>query len=288
MIRDQVDSCFGSGTSFVDRHGIEVGAEAQSLILRTLEYAAVLLLVIEPEWRRPVRDAKDWIFQELRHAKEHNVPVVPVLFGGSALPRKGELPEECWTLYELQPIVLDNARLEDGTVLLLERLFGFVDIRTASLRRRGMARLLDVAIWALGSTALATYWIPADQRSSEYLGELLLFAMFFERELHLVWLALVVLYEVVSTVSAGGTVGKRLLGLEIVDYQGLKPSIGQLLIRSVVLCLPVVAFLFVANVIYASIVLMVVLGEIVVRDEMMVDRVGPSTPWDRISGLTVR
>ncbi len=80
---------------FIDQLTIPPGAEWERYISDHLTSSWVMLLVISPGWNEGARlgDPTNFVRREIELAREHGVPVIPVLLEGATLPSAEELPE---------------------------------------------------------------------------------------------------------------------------------------------------------------------------------------------------
>ena len=96
----------------------------------SLQETAALLVVIGPRWTS-LRDAagmrrldspNDFVRLEVEAALGRNIPVVPVLVQGAAMPRAEDLPASLAPLAHRQAVGLDHAEFHDDAERLCDRL----------------------------------------------------------------------------------------------------------------------------------------------------------------------
>lgn len=86
---------------FLDVDAIAIGENFKARIEREIERCDVVIVMIGDDWltlmgrdgRPRIFDPLDWIHLEIRAALDRDVPVVPVLVEGAAMPQPDELPE---------------------------------------------------------------------------------------------------------------------------------------------------------------------------------------------------
>ena len=116
-LEDDLSRRFGDAQVFRDRE-IPAGTDFASHLERHLAEAEVVLVVIGPNWlaardaagRRRLDAPKDWVRREIMLALATEVPVVPVLVGGAAMPAASELPTVLAPLAGRQAFVLSDRR----------------------------------------------------------------------------------------------------------------------------------------------------------------------------------
>jgi hypothetical protein len=80
---------------FLDTSNIRAGASFPDLLRDRVRGAAVVLVVIGPNWQvERLREKADWVRQEIRLALQSGARVIPVLVGGASLPKKKGLPAD--------------------------------------------------------------------------------------------------------------------------------------------------------------------------------------------------
>lgn len=101
-LADTLRQRLGARSVFQDVAAITPGQDFASAIDRALDECDAVLTVIGPGWLASATpqaaprlfDPDDYVRLELTRALHRNVPVVPVLVGGAALPTATALPEE--------------------------------------------------------------------------------------------------------------------------------------------------------------------------------------------------
>ena len=127
---DDLVQPFGEDMVFMDVAGIEVGRDFRKAIEESVSKCGVLLVVMGPQWldardenaARRLDDPGDFVRIETASALRRDIPVIPVLVHGAAMPRAEQLPENLRDLAYRNCIELTHARWKSDTQLLIEAL----------------------------------------------------------------------------------------------------------------------------------------------------------------------
>jgi hypothetical protein len=98
-IYDRLCQHFGKENVFKDVDSIPLGVDFRKHLERSVGQCDVLLTIIGRQWlagekgQRRLDDIRDFIRIEMEAALKRDIPVVPVLVQGSALPHPDDLPE---------------------------------------------------------------------------------------------------------------------------------------------------------------------------------------------------
>ena len=120
---------------FMDVDDIKPGDDFVKILQDNLEDCAVLIVVIGKQWlniensagQRRLDNPDDFVRIEVATALEREIPVIPVLVHGTAMPTKAELPDNLKALSQRQAVVLAGVSYEFGIEQLvssIERYFG--------------------------------------------------------------------------------------------------------------------------------------------------------------------
>ena len=111
---------FGAPQVFMDINGgIPRGADFEQVLAGALAGCDALLALIGPQWllctgadgkARRLDLPEDWVRNEIATALRRNVPVVPVLLGGTPLPGRVELPEDLHSLCQREQAEVTDSR----------------------------------------------------------------------------------------------------------------------------------------------------------------------------------
>jgi len=111
----------------MDVEAIRVADDWAHQLKTALERATLLMVVIGPHWvritdeygRRRLDREDDWVRNEIRHALDRKIPVLPVLLTKTALPERAALPEPIGRLVERQAFDLRDDRWEQDIQALM-------------------------------------------------------------------------------------------------------------------------------------------------------------------------
>lgn len=110
---------FGRDRIFLDNQSIAPGGDYPRSLRSALESMRLLLVLIGPRWldRDPTGDRLlierdgDWVRLEIRRALARDVPIVPVLLDGAALPDPARLPDDIRHLVHRQAAEIRHQHL---------------------------------------------------------------------------------------------------------------------------------------------------------------------------------
>jgi hypothetical protein len=99
-IYDRLSQAFEKDQVFKDVDAIPLGVDFRMHLQKTLESCDVLLVVVGDRWLTPagtagvrrIDDPKDFVRIELEVALQRDIPVIPLLVRGAAVPQEDELP----------------------------------------------------------------------------------------------------------------------------------------------------------------------------------------------------
>jgi hypothetical protein len=146
-LADHLHKRFGAARVFLDIDTIQAGTDFPTVLHTSLQETAAMLVIIGPRWTslagddgvRRLDDPHDFVRLEVEAALGRNIPVVPVLVQGAAMPRREELPASLAPLVRRQAATLDHAEFHDDAERLADQLAaalgGDDEGNTASLRR---------------------------------------------------------------------------------------------------------------------------------------------------------
>ena len=146
-LEDSLETYFGGDRVFRDTGGIRGGEDFGEAILKNLEQADAVIILIGRRWlditdeagRRRLDDPEDWVSQEVAIALSSGKPVVPVLVEGAQMPRAGELPDALKGLSMRNALSLSDRNWEADIRRLAQILA--LDIPSATERRLFWVRL---------------------------------------------------------------------------------------------------------------------------------------------------
>jgi TIR domain len=159
---DILSAEFGADNTFMDVDDIKGGDDFTTVIERKLDMSDALLAVIGPQWvtvtdpngRRRLDDAGDFVRVEIGKALERGIRVIPVLVGGATLPQPSDLPDNLKTLCERQAMEIRDAHfhadVKDLTDVLHHTLHGSGVISPAAKLKRFWPALVVGAVVVIG------------------------------------------------------------------------------------------------------------------------------------------
>lgn len=138
---DDLAEHFGQHTVFMDVAGIEAGRDFRRAIDQHVTSCGVLLALIGKEWvsaadakgQRRLDDPNDFVRLEVATALKRDIPVIPVLVRGAAMPQAAELPADCADLSYRNAVELTHARWNSDVQVLIKALAPYVDARPANV-----------------------------------------------------------------------------------------------------------------------------------------------------------
>ncbi|WP_166363488.1 toll/interleukin-1 receptor domain-containing protein [Pseudomonas akapageensis] len=129
LIADRLGKYFGVERVFIDLEDIQPGERFVQRITDTLARCHAVVVLIGPGWliatrdgQRRLDDPKDIVRYEIAQALALQLDVVPVLVGGTQLPRPQDLPAELASLLEHSAMEISDVRLDEDIAYLAEAL----------------------------------------------------------------------------------------------------------------------------------------------------------------------
>jgi hypothetical protein len=126
---DRLVAEFGRDKVFIDIESIPLGSDFPTVLSNVLAQCQIVLVVIGPDWAtvtepngaKRLNNPQDFVRLEVEAALGHEVPVVPVLVGGSVMPDGKKLPEALRPLCRRHAITVGDDPRFDGDVDQLVR-----------------------------------------------------------------------------------------------------------------------------------------------------------------------
>ena len=128
-LRDRLRTEFGKRAVFMDTSTIPGGAKFDEAIAQNLKTCKVFIAVIGKSWldsrndagERRLDDAGDWVRQEVAQAlARDDLLVIPVIFGGAAMPGGDALPADLQSLARRNAVSIDDADFDSDVARLIE------------------------------------------------------------------------------------------------------------------------------------------------------------------------
>jgi hypothetical protein len=106
-IAEHLTKAFGNGSVFRDLEALRAGSDWHDGILTSIVASDVLLILIGTDWvgsagRNRLHEPEDTLRQEIEHALQHRVPILPVLVDESELPGAIDVPGSISSILKLQ------------------------------------------------------------------------------------------------------------------------------------------------------------------------------------------
>ena len=129
-IYDRLSSRLGRENVFFDVDTIPPGRDFVEVLSERVGKCDALLAVIGKHWvlsadlenRRRLDDPQDFVRIEIEAALSRNVPVIPVLVDGAAMPHPKDLPDSLTKLIRRQAVEVSHARFESDAERLTQAL----------------------------------------------------------------------------------------------------------------------------------------------------------------------
>ena len=145
---DQLTRPFGAENIFMDVDTVAPGQDFQEALLTAITRCEVLLAVISPGWlaaknvrgKRRIDDEEDWVRIEIADALSIGKWVIPLLFGGAAMPREQDLPAPLKPLARRQAMPLRHDRFQADAADLIKALQRLEQDRAAPLSTQPQGR----------------------------------------------------------------------------------------------------------------------------------------------------
>ena len=154
-LRKDLEEAFGSKAVMMDVTGLDKGRDFRKTIDSRLANCKVFLAVIGPSWAeikdedgRRLDSEHDLVRYELAAALRRDIPVIPVLVGGSSMPRAEHLPHDVKELAFRDGVELTHARWDSDVQILIKALNPYVQKKWS--RGKALIVVSAVALLSLG------------------------------------------------------------------------------------------------------------------------------------------
>ncbi len=132
---DDLVKIFGDDKVFMDVAGIEPGRDFRSVIDEQVTSCGVLLAIIGKDWinakdatgRPRLEDPSDFVRLETASALKRDIPVIPVLVHGAAMPHPEQLPADLADIAYRNAVELTHARWNSDVEVLAKALRPYVE-----------------------------------------------------------------------------------------------------------------------------------------------------------------
>lgn len=228
---DKLQAHFSVDQVFHDIESIEAGSDFAATIASTIAASSVVLVMIGRHWidvtsddgRSRLFDPGDYVRLEIATALQRDIPVIPVLVEGAAMPAASALPEPIAALATRQAHEITEQRWQYDSDLLVRQIERFVPAEVTptaeSASTLGQTLLQTVAGWPIDFAQLLVH--PRRQLSALVSQANLMTrsAVFFTIS-HIVAAWLFVLQDLVASVPAfvlaGVPIGASILLLVLI------------------------------------------------------------------------
>jgi len=116
-IFDRLTSRYGRDSVFRDIDSIPPGLDFRDHLQTALDGSDVLMVVVGPRWmgqdrhgRPRIHSETDYVRAEVEIALSRQIPVIPLLVGGSGMPEPSELPESIRNFAYRNAVPVDSGR----------------------------------------------------------------------------------------------------------------------------------------------------------------------------------
>jgi hypothetical protein len=158
---DRLASSFSRSEIFMDVDAMKPGLDFVKQLDEQVSKCDVLLAIIGPGWlnatddkgRRKLELARDYVRIELASALKRDIPVIPLLVNGAAMPSEDDLPDDLKSLANRHALDLRHTRFASDSEAIISALNGILPRRTRRWRMMlgaGLAVtcvLAGVAVW---------------------------------------------------------------------------------------------------------------------------------------------
>jgi hypothetical protein len=129
-LADSIRRVFGPQYVFIDTESIRMADDWPDRINSALASATIVLPIIGPSWLRMADDygrrrldrPDDWVCNEILHALQRKLPIIPILLSKSPMPVREALPESIKDLWRIQGFELRDDRWEADLSAVFDRL----------------------------------------------------------------------------------------------------------------------------------------------------------------------
>jgi hypothetical protein len=158
---DHLSPKFSRRSIFMDVDAMKPGMDFVAQLDSQVAQCGVLLAVIGPRWldakdpngQRRLDSDHDYVRIELASALKRDIPVIPVLVDGAAMPPEGSLPDDLKSLVRRHALELRHTRFEADAVAITNALDELMP------QRRFPWRLIVAGtVIAAGVAAVAVFW----------------------------------------------------------------------------------------------------------------------------------
>jgi hypothetical protein len=169
-IADRLGASFGADHVLTPAEDIAPGGNSSDAIDNTLANCETLVAIIGPDWLTSLNarpGGRDDVEHEISTALRKGLTVLPVLVAGARMPSETDLPPHLAPLARRQPIVIDDARFEDG----VDRLILGIERKPVTGRDARRVVWLVIAAGILIAIVGSTLLLSSSRRKNAIDGE---------------------------------------------------------------------------------------------------------------------
>ncbi len=160
---DHLARSFSHGELFIDVDAIKPGLDFVKQLDTQVSQCDVLLAIIGPHWlnaaddkgRRRLEGDHDYVRIEIASALKRDIPVIPVLIDGAAMPTEAELPEDLASLARRHALELRHTRFAADAEAIVQALHAALPKEKKSL----LWPLVAAAVVACAVIGGAVWWL---------------------------------------------------------------------------------------------------------------------------------
>ncbi len=160
---DHLARSFSHGEIFIDVDAIKPGLDFVKQLDAQVSQCDVLLAIIGPHWlnatddkgRRRLEGDHDYVRIEIASALKRDIPVIPVLIDGAAMPTEDELPENLASLARRHALELRHTRFASDAEAIVQALHAALPKAKKSL----LWPLVAAAVVACVVVGGAVWWL---------------------------------------------------------------------------------------------------------------------------------
>lgn len=150
---DRLAARFGTNSIFKDVDSIPFGDDFRTTVQREIQQCDVFLVLIGQQWltvtdakgNRRIENPNDFVRIEIESALQQRIPVVPVLIGGTHMPRAVDLPASLRDLaYRNAAILRPDPDFHVDMDYLIRALEGLVESSSGTPAHQGQVPELNV------------------------------------------------------------------------------------------------------------------------------------------------
>ncbi len=165
---DHLARSFSRGQIFIDVDAIKPGLDFVKQLDAQVSQCDVLLAIIGPHWlnsaddkgKRRLDGDRDYVRIEIAAALKRDIPVIPVLIDGAAMPEEADLPEDLAPLARRHALELRHTRFASDAEAIVAALHSALPKANKSL----LWPLVAAAVVACIAIGGAIFWLHSPEK----------------------------------------------------------------------------------------------------------------------------